>query len=350
MALKRKILCITSAALLSASVYAFAPDNLGDDQASAPTAVGVVNWTAFKTVSLASVCSGGTYWALNEMNRRMNMGIENPYVISAAAMVAAFTLYSGGAYGASVETPRGGPAAVSVADASPSRGYGTVDVKEKLKKLERARGLFSGGKNQAMERAELEEIARTLNNAVTFLQNRKDHYKVLHKNSTEELTVLREKCCAAVDKAHALDLEAARNEANQGRIKDLLEDLARVRQDLKEEQGARSKQQTEAGSAILRLNGDMDKLRKRLDTAQSTAGSMVDPSECAASEAGRSVASTMRRNVETFFGEILEKDEREALRKELEKFRAEKTQERKRAEESSAALAAEAAAAMDDVV
>ena len=91
-------------------------------------------------------------------------------------------------------------------------------------------------------------------------------------------------------------------------------------------------------------------MRTRLERAQSTCGSVADQSEYARSEAGRSVASTMRRNVETFFGEILEKDERDALKVALEHFRKEKADKKSAAGAKARRVLADAASEMDDVV
>ena len=188
MALQRKILCITNAALLSASVYASAPES-GANQAPVPAVVAGANWMGtFKTIGVAAVSSAGTYYAMDEINRRMNMGIQNPYLTSAAAMVAVISICSGGGLfaAAPVQHNSARAQANSIDQASPSRQHTTQDVKARLQAV-RQSGFWSSRQNPAIERAELENIARTLNEAVVFLQNRKDHYKELCESLQEKL-------------------------------------------------------------------------------------------------------------------------------------------------------------------
>ena len=350
MMLQRKILCITNAALLGVSVYASAPESVAN-QAPVPAVVAGANWMGtFKTMGVAAVSSAGTYYVMDEINRRMNMGIQNPYLTSTAAMVAAISLYSAGGLFAAAPTQHNSARgqAARMEQASPSRQYTTQDVKARLQAV-RQSGFWSSRQNPVIERTELENIARTLNEAVTFLQHRKDHYKMLSESMKEKLDQADVKIENLVKANTDLMVEAGRHEGKDSRIKELLSQITRLQESWDAEVRSRSQQQADAGAAILKLNSEISSLRSRLERAQSTCGSVADQSEYARSEAGRSVASTMRRNVETFFGEILERDERDILRTALADYRIKKIELKKREEEDSRAETQAAEQALDDV-
>lgn len=228
MTLQRKILCITNAALLSASVYASAPDANDVNQVSVPAAVGSVDWTkAFKTVSLASVCSGTTYWALNEINRRMNMGIQNPYITSVAAVIAVVGLY-GGELCASVPTQQNGivgAPATGVEDASPSRTATSIDIDERLSAVETATGPFSNARNHAAAYITLKNAVTELNRAVGVLKVQKDKYKQDAQRLQKDRDDLNEKLRDTRSQASGFKVEniqlMARTEVHEGQLSEM---------------------------------------------------------------------------------------------------------------------------------
>lgn len=349
MALQRKILCITNAALLSASIYASAPES-GASQSPVPAAVAGANWMGtFKTIGVAAVSSAGTYYAMDEINRRMNMGIPNPYLTSAAAMVAVTSICSGGGLFAAAPIKQGGTSVppTSVTDASPSRNH---TVKKAIGRAPQTERFLRG--SVVTDADKIKELTASLN----ALHERKEHYKGLLAQQGVEVRSMKEE----LDQARAnikelneantqLRIDAARNEGKDSKIKELLSQIAKLQESCEAEVRSRSQQQTDAGAAILKLNSEISSLRKRLERAQSTCGSIADQSEYARSEARRSVASTMRRNVETFFGEILEKDERDILRTALADYRIKKTELKRREEGDSRAETQAAEQALDDV-
>lgn len=99
MTLSRRLLCMTNVALLSASVYATAPDFSDAGSVTAP-AVRRVSWNGISvTCALAAVASYVAYNDAEEVNRMMEMNIHGMYYGGVAAvLVVGAALCSGQLY------------------------------------------------------------------------------------------------------------------------------------------------------------------------------------------------------------------------------------------------------------
>ncbi len=352
MTLSRRLLCMTNVALLSASVYATAPDFSDAGSETAHVSVSVHWANTLKAIGLAMVGSGGAYMVMDEINRRMDMGIENPYLTSVSAIVAAAVLYSGDVF-ASTPSQQGVNklAALGVTDASPSGKYATVNVKQKLQALERATGFFSDRKNREIEHVELLEIARILNESVAFLQGRKDHYKGLYTQAVDQAAGLRLELVGLQNMVEELKngtiVFKTRAENHESQLAGLQKEVKRLEASLKEQKEESKSNIFEKQRVIETLSTELRRLRgtheevlqkvaeqaiahgkqiersaKESDKLREALNKRALPSnansEYAASQHPdddmQSVASTVIRNRETFDGRILTKVQKDAMR------------------------------------